>query len=146
MHMTAISRGILLGLGFAATLTMAACSASKPLNSAGRAPDSARHLTHVTAASSSGAANDATTLAAAATGGPPAGGVLGDVTGDGLADILAIDPAGRLWLYPNTGSGGAGMFGGGRTQVGSGWAGYTLAAVAPLYGATRAGLLAIDQV
>jgi hypothetical protein len=74
----------------------------------------------------------------------PVGGVLGDVTGDGLADIVAIDPAGNLWLYPNTGSAGAGMFSGGRSQVGSGWKGYTLAAVVPLYGATQAGLLAID--
>jgi len=71
--------------------------------------------------------------------------MLGDVTGDGLADILAIDPAGNLWLYPNTGGAGAGMFSGGRSQVGSGWAGYTLAAVTPLYGSARAGILAIDR-
>lgn len=100
--------------------------------------------THTTATGSARAATKAVTLAATATGGQPAGGVLGDVTGDGLADILAIDPAGNLWLYPNTGSAGTGMFSGGRSQVGQGWTGYTLAAVAPLYGATRAGILAID--
>jgi hypothetical protein len=100
--------------------------------------------THTTASGSVRAATKAVTLAATATAGQPAGGVLGDVTGDGLADILAIDPAGNLWLYPNTGSSGAGMFSDGRSQVGQGWTGYTLAAVAPLYGATRAGILAID--
>jgi Putative Ig domain len=75
--------------------------------------------------------------------GLPAGGVLGDVTGNGRADLLGIDPSGNLWLYPNTGSDNAGMFAGGRSQVGSGWTGYTLAAVTPLYGSARAGLLAI---
>lgn len=73
---------------------------------------------------------------------PPVGGVLGDVTGDGLADILAVDGAGNLWLYPNTGSGDQNMFADGRSQVGLGWSGYTLAAVAPL-GSTEAGLLTI---
>jgi hypothetical protein len=96
-------------------------------------------------------ATDATTLAANATGGAPAGGVLGDVTGLGdtaglgLGDILAIDQSGNLWLYPNTGSGDASMFSGGRSQVGQGWTGYTLAAVGPLDGTDLlAGIVAID--
>jgi hypothetical protein len=74
----------------------------------------------------------------------PAGGVLGDITGDSLGDILAIAPGGSLYLYPNTGSGGADMFGGARSLVGAGWTGYTLAAVADLYGSGRAGILARD--
>jgi hypothetical protein len=98
-------------------------------------------------------ATDASTRTANATGGLPAGGVLGDITGlgdttgAGVADILAIDQSGNLWLYPNTGSGDANMFADGRSQVGQGWNGYTLAAVGPLYGASNdflAGLVAID--
>jgi peptidoglycan/xylan/chitin deacetylase (PgdA/CDA1 family) len=70
------------------------------------------------------------------------GGVLGDVTGDGKPDIVTIDQAGRLYLYPNTGGTGISTFGA-RSQVGSGWATYTLAAVADVYGSGRAGILAV---
>lgn len=73
----------------------------------------------------------------------PALGTLGDVTGDGQPDLLAIDTAGNLWLYPDTGGTGTGTFGT-RTQVGSGWAGYTLDAVARLSPTGNAGLLATD--
>jgi hypothetical protein len=45
-------------------------------------------------------ATGATSLATSATGGSPAGGVLGDVNGDGYADIVAIDPSGTMWIYP----------------------------------------------
>jgi hypothetical protein len=42
----------------------------------------------------------------------------GDVTGDGIPDLVARDvAAGRLWLYPGTGRGRLGA----RTQVGVGW-------------------------
>jgi GH25 family lysozyme M1 (1,4-beta-N-acetylmuramidase) len=75
----------------------------------------------------------------------PDGGVLGDVNGDGAADILAIAPGGNLYLYPNTYFLGEGMFGGGRSQVGQGWSGYTLAASADLYGSSSAGILAKDS-
>lgn len=91
----------------------------------------------------------ATTLAANTAGGLPAGGIVSDPDLDnGLPDILAIDPSGNLWLYPNTNSGDANMFAGGRTEVGTGWNGYTLAAVGPVgavantAGAT--GIVAID--
>src|SRR5215469_1752251 len=93
----------------------------------------------ISAANSVGTATQAFTLTVNA-----AGGVVGDVTGDGVADVLAIAPGGNLWLYPNTRSGGANMFGGPRSLVGSGWTGYTLAAVARLYGSARAGILARD--
>jgi large repetitive protein len=98
----------------------------------------------ITASNAGGTVTQAFTLIVDVPGAPPAaGGVLGDVTGDGLADILAVDGSGNLWLYPNTGSGDASMFADGRSQVGSGWNGYTLAATAELYGATKAGILAI---
>jgi hypothetical protein len=41
----------------------------------------------------------------------------GDLSGDGIADIVARDSSGRLWLYPGTGSGSLGA----RKQIGSGW-------------------------
>jgi hypothetical protein len=133
---------VLVALSVLALCLSAAAGAA---SSAATVPGPARHPAHVPAASNLGKATHATALAATTVSGLPAGGVLGDVTGDGLADILAIDPAGNLWLYPNSGVGGVNMFDTARSQVGSGWTGYTLAAVAPLYGATRAGLLAIDQ-
>jgi len=47
----------------------------------------------------------------------------GDMTGDGHADLLARDTAGRLWLYRGTGNAAAPYAA--RIQVGSGWQGYT---------------------
>jgi hypothetical protein len=47
----------------------------------------------------------------------------GDMNGDTLADIMARDSGGTLWLYPGTGSGGRGgvpAFGT-RIRVGAGW-------------------------
>ncbi|MFF1778107.1 transglycosylase family protein [Streptomyces virginiae] len=45
----------------------------------------------------------------------------GDLTSDGKADLVAVDPDGRLWSYPGSGalSGTATL--GARTQIGSGW-------------------------
>jgi hypothetical protein len=132
---------VLAGLGALALCLPSAMSAASGVVGA-RGP--ARHPTHIVT-TGLGSVTAATTLAANATGGLPAGGVLGDVTGGGgVADILAIDGSGNLWLYANSGSGDAGMFAGGRTKVGQGWSGYTLAAVAPLHGSAPSGLLAID--
>jgi DNA-binding beta-propeller fold protein YncE len=119
-------------------------SSSGVLSGTPAAGSAARYPVTITATGSEGTTTQAFTILVDVPGAPPAaGGVLGDVTGNGLDDILAIDPAGNLWLYPSTGSGDASMFAGGRSKVGSGWTGYTLAAVAPLYGAAEAGILAI---
>ncbi len=47
--------------------------------------------------------------------------VVGEFNRDGVPDLIATDTAGRLWLYPGTGSPRAW---GSRVQVGSGWGGY----------------------
>jgi GH25 family lysozyme M1 (1,4-beta-N-acetylmuramidase) len=106
-----------------------------------------RYLIKITASNSAGtSAIQAFTLIVDVPGAAlPTGGVLGDVNGDGAADILAIAPGGNLYLYPNTYFLGEGMFGGGRSQVGQGWSGYTLAAIADLYGSSSAGILAKDS-
>ncbi|MFE3070847.1 S8 family serine peptidase [Streptomyces sp. NPDC059247] len=50
--------------------------------------------------------------------------VPGDMTGDGKPDLVAIDDAGKLWLYPGTGTGGLGT----RIQIGTGgWGGASMA-------------------
>ncbi|MEV7417517.1 trypsin-like serine protease [Streptomyces sp. NPDC089919] len=50
---------------------------------------------------------------------------VGDVSGDGRADLLARDPAGTLWLYKGTGATGSATFAT-RTALGTGWKGYDL--------------------
>jgi hypothetical protein len=48
--------------------------------------------------------------------------MLGDITGDGYADIVARDTSGNLWVYPNSGTGTSGnAWTGARTWAGSGW-------------------------
>ena len=49
----------------------------------------------------------------------------GQLTGSGRASVLAVDPAGTLWYYPNTDGTGGNTFGV-RIQVGAGWTGYTI--------------------
>ncbi|MFI1092188.1 FG-GAP-like repeat-containing protein [Streptomyces sp. NPDC020917] len=47
----------------------------------------------------------------------------GDLTGDGKADLIAVDSSGVLWLYKGTGNAAAPYAA--RTKVGTGWGGYT---------------------
>ncbi|MEU6222040.1 VCBS repeat-containing protein [Streptomyces sp. NPDC047022] len=66
----------------------------------------------------------------------------GDLTGDGIADIVATTPGGSMYLYPGLSNG---KFGG-RTYIGHGWQGYTkLAAPGDLTGDGKGDLVAIDS-
>ncbi|WP_236239942.1 trypsin-like serine protease [Streptomyces sp. CC228A] len=49
--------------------------------------------------------------------------VPGDVSGDGWSDLVTVDSAGALWVYPGRGDGTFMS----RIQGGSGWTGYTIA-------------------
>ncbi|MFI0721739.1 trypsin-like serine protease [Streptomyces sp. NPDC021224] len=49
---------------------------------------------------------------------------VGDVTGDGNADLLARDSSGTLWIYDGTGSAAAPYAA--RVKIGAGWSGYSL--------------------
>lgn len=110
----------------------------------------AQHRAHI-AASGLGTEAAATALRATTASGLPAGGVLGNVDGISVDDILGIDQWGTLWLYPNAGSANQNMFGP-RLEIGTGWIGYTLAAVGSMFGTYDgggrpsgvAGILAID--
>ncbi|GLY06608.1 FG-GAP-like repeat-containing protein [Actinoplanes sp. NBRC 101535] len=69
--------------------------------------------------------------------------VAGDFTGDGLADILAVESAtGKLFHYPNTGQSGLSLPGG-RVEVASGWQGHTEVAAADFTGDGRQDLFAL---
>ncbi|MEY9871014.1 hypothetical protein ABH931_000468 [Streptacidiphilus sp. MAP12-33] len=48
----------------------------------------------------------------------------GDLTGDGLTDVVAVDRSGVMWLYPGTANGGLGS----RIRVGGGWNAFNLVA------------------
>ncbi|WP_042423632.1 FG-GAP-like repeat-containing protein [Streptacidiphilus anmyonensis] len=48
----------------------------------------------------------------------------GDLTGDGITDVVAIDHSGVMWLYPGTANGGLGS----RIRVSSGWNSFNLVA------------------
>ncbi|MFJ5268008.1 trypsin-like serine protease [Streptomyces sp. NPDC088358] len=49
----------------------------------------------------------------------------GDVTGDGIADVITRDSAGKLWLYPGTNKASSSLFGS-RVGLGSGFNQYNL--------------------
>ncbi|HEY0696621.1 MAG TPA: beta-N-acetylglucosaminidase domain-containing protein [Micromonospora sp.] len=59
--------------------------------------------------------------------------VVGDLTGDGRADLMSIKSDGSLWHFLNTGSFTAGMFAAGQ-RVGEGWGGYLAMYVVDLDG------------
>jgi hypothetical protein len=67
-----------------------------------------------------------------------------DMNGDGKPDLLAVNGAGTLYMYPNTGRTAAGTFGQ-PTQVGSGWNGWRAIDVGALSGTRAAGILGIDS-
>lgn len=72
----------------------------------------------------------------------PATGVRGDVTGDQLSDVLAVDHAGSLWTLPGMRDGALGP----RTRAGVGWSSTTwLASPGDLTGDRRPDLLARRQ-
>ncbi|WP_225447388.1 FG-GAP-like repeat-containing protein [Streptacidiphilus sp. PB12-B1b] len=48
--------------------------------------------------------------------------VPGDLTGDGISDVLAVDGSGTMWLYPGTAKGGLGA----RVRISGGWNAYNL--------------------
>jgi sugar lactone lactonase YvrE len=49
----------------------------------------------------------------------------GDVTGDGVADVMARDSGGTLWLYPGTNKASSSLFGS-RIKLGTGFNQYNL--------------------
>ncbi|WP_331446623.1 N-acetylmuramoyl-L-alanine amidase [Streptomyces xanthochromogenes] len=67
----------------------------------------------------------------------------GDLTGDGKPDLIARDPAGRLWLYRGTGNPAAPFAT--RSQIGTGWHIYnTLTGTSDLTGDGKPDLIARD--
>ena len=69
---------------------------------------------------------------------------VGDLWGQGRSGILGIGPGSVLNYYPNSGQGGAGTFNIAPTEVGTGFAGYTVIGLTDLFGAGHEGLLAMD--
>lgn len=66
----------------------------------------------------------------------------GDLNSDRRADILSVDSAGVLWLYPGRG----GFLVGARSMVGSGgWSSYAILSTGDFDGDTRADLIARDS-
>lgn len=65
----------------------------------------------------------------------------GDLTDDGIGDILGRDAYGNLFLYPGSGAGTVR----GKVQVGKGWTGYTIVSVGDWDRDTHADLVARDS-
>jgi len=66
---------------------------------------------------------------------------LGDVTGDGLADVVATRPDGAMWFYPNSGS--ATTPYAAKTQIGTNWTAYPKFALADVNGDGKSDLVAV---
>jgi hypothetical protein len=69
---------------------------------------------------------------------------VGDLWGQGRAGILGTGPGSLLNYYPNSGQGAAGRFNIAPTEVGTGFAGYTVIGLTDLFGTGHKGLLAMD--
>jgi hypothetical protein len=68
-----------------------------------------------------------------------------DVTGDGFADLLALDTDGKLWLYSNNILRDGGVpYNGGRREVGHGWGNFTKILPTDVTGDGFTDLLALD--
>lgn len=65
----------------------------------------------------------------------------GDLNSDRRADIVTVDSAGVLWLYPGKGSFQLGP----RSKLGSGWSSYAIFSTGDFNGDTRADLIARDS-
>ncbi|MEU2665033.1 beta-N-acetylglucosaminidase domain-containing protein [Micromonospora sp. NPDC007220] len=68
--------------------------------------------------------------------------IVGDLTGDGRADLVSIKSDGSLWHHLNTGSFTGGMFATGQ-RIGEGWAGYLAVHVVDLDGDGPADVLGV---
>ncbi|MBC3842924.1 trypsin-like serine protease [Streptacidiphilus sp. 4-A2] len=64
----------------------------------------------------------------------------GDLTGDGIGDVIAVDYSGVMWLYPGTAKGGLGA----RIRVSGGWNTYNLITGGDVTGDGIADLVARD--
>ena len=69
--------------------------------------------------------------------------IVGDVTGDGKADLIALSTDGSLWLYPNSGTATQPYLT--RIKIGSGWQGYTALTIADITGDGYGDLVGVNS-
>ncbi|GAB3979129.1 hypothetical protein GCM10029978_073680 [Actinoallomurus acanthiterrae] len=68
-----------------------------------------------------------------------------DITGDGKADIVALDGKGQLWLYPSTGQTVADHVVGGAVRIGTGWGAFNRLITADVTGDGKADIVTLDN-